>query len=71
MVVLGLQKEVSWWRRPDRRSTSFELVAPDSVPEQVLGLRDDATAVFQLADALNRERRLGVLEAHLARGTGR
>jgi hypothetical protein len=41
------------------------------VPEQVLGLRDDATAVFQLADALNRERRLGVLEAHLARGTGR
>lgn len=63
MVVLGLQKEVSWWRRANRDSTKLELVDPGAVPAELLGLQDDATAVFQLADELYRERRLGVLEA--------
>jgi len=63
MVVLGLQQEVSWWRRSDRSSAKLELVAPGAVPPRLLGMQDDATAVFQLADELYRERRLGVLEA--------
>jgi phosphoglycerol transferase MdoB-like AlkP superfamily enzyme len=67
MVVLGLQKEVSWWRRANRDSTKLELVDPGAVPAELLGLQDDATAVFQLADELYRERRLGVLEARRGR----
>lgn len=68
MVVLGLQKELAWWRRPDRASNTFEEVPRAQVPADLHDMERDAMAVFQLADQLYRRKGLVVESASSAAG---
>jgi hypothetical protein len=60
MVVLGLQKEVAWWRRDTRASNVLQQVPTAQVPSDVRELERDAMAIFQTADELYRARGLTV-----------
>ena len=68
MVVLGLQKEIGWWKRADRASNTYEEVPRAQVPEDLREMERDATAVFQLADQLYRRKGLVVESAQAAAG---
>ena len=49
MVVLGLQKAVTFYQRPGRDSDTLKLVPPAQVTPAMLELQKDAAAVFQTA----------------------
>lgn len=49
LVVLGLQKTVTFYKRDGRTSSTLSLVSHNHVDEHMRGLEDDAVAVFQTA----------------------
>jgi phosphoglycerol transferase MdoB-like AlkP superfamily enzyme len=61
LVVLGLQKSVTYYRRGSKESDEFTRVDDAAVDASLRELESDAMAVFQLADELyeHRQYRLG------------
>jgi phosphoglycerol transferase MdoB-like AlkP superfamily enzyme len=57
LVVLGLQKQVTWYRRESRASDAFTAVAPEGVDGELKTLEQRATAAFQTAYELYEHRR--------------
>lgn len=60
LVVLGLQKHLTWYRRSDRSSMDFHAVPEESVTEEERQQADRAAAIFQTADAFFDDGRLGL-----------
>jgi phosphoglycerol transferase MdoB-like AlkP superfamily enzyme len=55
-VVLGLRKSVTWYRRSDRDSDSFQEISPNSLTPEQRALSERAQANFQEASRLYEQR---------------
>lgn len=63
LVILGLRKSVTYYRRAGRESDTFEQVDEAQADAKLSALTNDAIAVFQTAHELYEGRRLGLAQA--------